>query len=200
MGTFAQCSLNLSSTTLKISRTFCDNFKPNYNITCSVGSREMKDVWKEWLLPDFTEGSFPDVTVIVSSNGVSSAVFNVDFSPVSGRWEWTSNVTVFLSTEKRKVTHLTTPSESRLDLTIDSTNVFHSVVKISVNNTSFQNYSLRHSYKMNWWYSWGSNHLLWNIYPDIFVVKDLTKTILGGRVWSLIFKCVSPLNFCKMLM
>lgn len=104
MGTFAQCSLNLSSTTLKITRTFCSNFKPNYNITCSVGLREMKDVWKVWLLPDFTEGSFPDVTVIVSSNGVPSAVFSVDFSPVSGRWEWTSNVTVFLSTEKQSNT------------------------------------------------------------------------------------------------
>ena len=151
MGTFAQCSLNLSSTTLKISRTFCDNFKPNYNITCSVGSREMKDVWKVWLLPDFTEGSFPDVTVIVSSNGVPSAVFSVDFSPVSGRWEWTSNLTVFLSTEKSKVTHLQSP-----DLTWQLTlpMFYTQVVKISVNNTSFQNYSPRHSYKMNWWYSW----------------------------------------------
>ena len=158
MWTFAQCSLNLSSTTFKISRTFCDNFKPNYNITCSVGSREMKDVWKEWLLPDFTEGSFPDTTVIVSSHGVSSAVFSVDFSPVSGCWEWTSNVTVFLSTEKRKVTHLTTSSESRLDLTIDSTNifnVFHSGCQNFSQQQFFeQNYSPRHSYKMNWWYSW----------------------------------------------
>ena len=184
MGTFAQCSLNLSSTTLKISRTFCDNFKPNYNITCSVGSREMKDVWKEWLLPDFTEGSFPDVTVIVSSNGVPSAVFSVDFSPVSGRWEWTSNLTVFLSTEKRKVTHLTTPSESRLDLTIDSTNVLHS---------GCQNFSQQHFFSELLAQTFiqdelvillGSNHLLWNIYPDIFVVKDLTKKILGGIACS----------------
>ena len=130
----------------------------------------MKDVWKEWLLHDFTEGSFPDVTVIVSSNGVPSAVFSVDFSPVSGRWEWTSNVTVFLSTEKRKVTHLTTSSESRLDLTIDSTN-------INVFHSGCQNFSQQHFFSELLAQTFIQDELVMLLGLKPFVMKHLPRQI-----------------------